>query len=176
MEAALRCGARGALSRRLPQDALLAGIESILEGRDPRQCPPDHSSCHPEIARSGLTEREVDVLCLVADGLTNQEIAERLYLSINTVKTYIRYGYRKIGAERRSHAVIWAERHGLAPPPAVGTDDSPGTMACLGGPSTGPVRVPRGTAPARDQRTGAHSCLFACGLRCPERTEAGEKT
>ena len=113
VEAALRCGARGSLSRRLPQEALLAGIEKILGGRDPRPGPPEDGSCHPEVERSGLTGREVDVLCLVAAGLTNQEIAERLYLSINTVKTYIRYGYRKIGAERRSHAVIWVERHGL---------------------------------------------------------------
>ncbi len=117
VEAALRCGAHGSLSKRLPQDALLAGIESILQGEDPaRRPPPPLTSCHPEIARSRLTQREVDVLGLVAQGLTNQEIAERLYLSVNTVKTYIRYGYRKIGAERRSHAVIWAEQHGLTPP------------------------------------------------------------
>ena len=119
VESALRCGAHGALSRRLPRDALLAGIESICHDEDPPRCPSDLTSCQPEIARSGLTQREVDVLGLIAQGLTNQEIAERLYLSINTVKTYIRCGYRKIGAVRRSHAVIWAERHGLASPDAV---------------------------------------------------------
>ena len=113
VEAALRCGAHGALSKRLPRLELLAGIGDILRDADPTRCPPPRKACHPEIARAGLTQREVDVLCLVAEGLTNQEIAERLYLSINTVKTYIRYGYRKIGAERRSHAVVWVEQHGL---------------------------------------------------------------
>ena len=100
----------------MPHDALLAGIDSILGGKGPAACPPPLTSCHPEIALAGLTQREIDVLRLVARGLTNQEIAARLYLSLNTVKSYIRYGYRKIGAERRSQAVIWAERHGLTAP------------------------------------------------------------
>jgi DNA-binding NarL/FixJ family response regulator len=113
VEAALRCGAHGALSRRLPHEALLAGIESILDEGDPARRPPPVTSCHPEIARVGLSQREVDVLRLVAEGLTNQEIAGRLYLSINTVKSYIRYAYRKIGVERRSQAVLWAELNGL---------------------------------------------------------------
>ena len=125
VEAALRCGAHGALSRRLPHDGLLAGIESILGQEDPARCPPPVGSCHPEIALAGLTQREVDVLRLVAQGLTNQEIAELLYLSLNTVKSYIRYGYRKIGAERRSQAVIWAERHGLATAAPEGSATTP---------------------------------------------------
>lgn len=116
VEAAMRCGAHGALSKRLPQTALVAAIEETLREEGPTRCPAPRASCHPEIALVGLTPREVDVLRLVAQGLTNMEIAERLFLSINTVKSYIRYGYRKIGAERRSHAVIWVQSHGLGTP------------------------------------------------------------
>jgi len=60
-----------------------------------------------------LTNREVDVVTLVTNGLSNQEIADRLYLSINSVKTYIRSAYRKIGATSRSQAVIWGVRNGM---------------------------------------------------------------
>ena len=140
VEAALRCGARGALSRGLPQAGLLAGIERILRNADPRLCPTADASCHPEVARAGLSPRELEVLCLVARGLTNQEIAERLYLSINTVKTYIRCGYRKVGAERRSHAVIWVQRHGLTS--SAGADVMTGTTAV-------PVERPVPRAPGR---------------------------
>lgn len=62
----------------------------------------------------GLTVREFEVLALVAAGLSNNEIAERLYVSVNTVKTYVRAAYRKIGVERRSQAVIWCSHHGVA--------------------------------------------------------------
>jgi hypothetical protein len=46
-------------------------------------------------------------------GLSNQEIAEAIFLSINSVKTYIRTAYRKIGVTRRQLAVIWALQHGF---------------------------------------------------------------
>jgi DNA-binding CsgD family transcriptional regulator len=62
----------------------------------------------------GLSVREAGILELVAQGLTNAEIAERLYLSINTVKTYIRTAYRKMGVDRRSQAVGWAMDRGFA--------------------------------------------------------------
>ena len=60
-----------------------------------------------------LTQRELDVLGLIAGGRSNAEIAETLFVSINSVKTYIRGAYRKIGVERRAQAVLWAEQHGL---------------------------------------------------------------
>ena len=125
LESALACGVHGAVSLRLPAAALLAQIESILAGRRPEEevLPPD-GACHPEIGRVGLTPRELDVLGLIASGLTNQEIAERLYLSINSVKTYVRTAYRKIDVERRAQAVVWVERHGLTPPePSVAPED-----------------------------------------------------
>ena len=72
-----------------------------------------------DVDADDLSARERDVLELIAAGLSNQEIAERLYVSINSVKTYIRAAYRKIGVERRSQAVVWAVQHGLLKIPGV---------------------------------------------------------
>ncbi|WP_246060593.1 response regulator transcription factor [Nocardioides dongxiaopingii] len=60
-----------------------------------------------------LSERELQVLHLITNGRTNQEIVETLYLGMNTVKTYIRTAYRKIGVESRTQAVLWGVHHGL---------------------------------------------------------------
>jgi DNA-binding NarL/FixJ family response regulator len=68
------------------------------------------------LRRYGLTEREASVLALIAAGMSNEEIAGHLYLSINSVKTYIRQAYRRIDVGSRSEAVLWAVRHGLAEP------------------------------------------------------------
>jgi DNA-binding CsgD family transcriptional regulator len=56
---------------------------------------------------------------MIATGMSNREIADRSYLSINTVKSYIRSAYRKVGAERRSQAVLWALEHGFTAIPAT---------------------------------------------------------
>jgi len=63
---------------------------------------------------SGLTEQEFRILELIGAGLSNDQIAKELYLSVNSVKTYVRTGYRKIGATNRSDAMRWTHRHGLA--------------------------------------------------------------
>lgn len=60
-----------------------------------------------------MTSREAEVLALIAQGLSNDEIAKRAYVSINSVKSYIRTAYRKIGVQRRSQAVLWALEHGF---------------------------------------------------------------
>jgi DNA-binding NarL/FixJ family response regulator len=62
---------------------------------------------------AGLSPRETDVLRLVVQGFSNQEIASQLYLSINSIKTYIRSAYRKIGVTTRSQVVAWCVRHGF---------------------------------------------------------------
>lgn len=67
---------------------------------------------------AGLSPREVETIALVTQGLSNQEIAERLHLSTNTLKSHIRQAYRKIGATSRAQAVAWALQHGFAPPDA----------------------------------------------------------
>nr|WP_227464864.1 response regulator transcription factor [Nocardioides lijunqiniae] len=63
----------------------------------------------------GLSPRESEVLALITQGLSNQEIADRSYLSINSVKTYIRSAYRKVEVNRRSQAVLWGVRNGFEP-------------------------------------------------------------
>ena len=64
----------------------------------------------------GLSPREVETVALIAQGLSNVEVAERLHLSTNTLKSHIRQAYRKIGASTRAQAVAWALQHGFAPP------------------------------------------------------------
>ncbi len=62
---------------------------------------------------AGLTAREVDVLALVARGLTNKEIAARLVISRKTVANHVEHIYAKIGASNRTAAALFATRHGL---------------------------------------------------------------
>jgi NarL family two-component system response regulator LiaR len=52
---------------------------------------------------------------LITQGLSNAEIAERTHLSINSIKTYIRSCYRRIGASSRTNAVLWGIEHGFRP-------------------------------------------------------------
>jgi len=117
VDSALVCGTHGAVSMTLPTEDL---VEQIIQAHDVRRqdeegVPPE-GSCYSEALRTGLTPREIEVLGLIGAGLTNQEIADELYISLNTVKTYIRLAYRRIGTARRSQAVVWITRHGLATP------------------------------------------------------------
>ena len=61
----------------------------------------------------GLSPRQAEVLALVTQGLTNEEISKRAYLSINTVKSYLRQAYRVIDVSSRSQAILWGLDHGL---------------------------------------------------------------
>ncbi|MFE5869859.1 response regulator [Streptomyces roseifaciens] len=65
----------------------------------------------------GLTAREAEVLALVADGLSNAEIARRLQVSTATVKTHINNLFAKTGARDRAQAMRYAFQHGIARPP-----------------------------------------------------------
>lgn len=67
---------------------------------------------------AGLTAREAEMISLIAQGMSNQEIAAKAYLSINSVKSYIRSGYRRIGVDSRSKAVRWGIANGLALAPS----------------------------------------------------------
>ena len=75
-----------------------------------------------------LSGRETEVVVLIASGLTNYEIAESLHLSVNSVKTYIRSSYRKMGVTRRTQAVLWASEQGLRP--AAASLDGP-PLSCI---------------------------------------------
>ena len=61
----------------------------------------------------GLSTRELDVLREIADGLSNQEIADKLFVSLNTVKTHIANIYSKLGVKRRTQAISKAKSLGL---------------------------------------------------------------
>ena len=69
-----------------------------------------------------LSRREAQVLHLVSEGHSNQEIADTLFLSINSVKTYIRAAYAKIGVTKRVQAVAWVIRNPLPLEEALGDD------------------------------------------------------
>jgi NarL family two-component system response regulator LiaR len=59
-----------------------------------------------------LTAREAAILTRICRGASNQEIADELYLSLNSIKTYIRSAYRKMGVQSRTQAVLWGLEHG----------------------------------------------------------------
>ena len=67
------------------------------------------------VERLGLTPRELEILGLIAEGLSTREIAERLYVSENTVKTHSSRLFAKLGARRRTQAVQLAKEAGLLP-------------------------------------------------------------
>jgi len=63
----------------------------------------------------GITPRELDILELIAEGLSNREIAEKLFVSENTVKTHSSRVFSKLGARRRTQAVQLGKEFGLLP-------------------------------------------------------------
>ncbi|OLF05277.1 DNA-binding response regulator [Actinophytocola xinjiangensis] len=121
---ALRAGASGFLLKDTPPAQLLAGIRTVASGA---------ALLAPEVTRQligryaarirpsdrppgeiPLAPRELEVLRLIADGLSNSEIAETLVLSHETVKTYVSRILTKLGLRDRVQAVVHAYRHGLA--------------------------------------------------------------
>lgn len=121
---AIRAGADGYLLKDTPREQLIAAIRGTTEGAthvDPnvagklfRQLaqPGAVSSPQSTIAQD-LTERELDVLRLLADGLSNTDIAERLHLSKGTVQNYVSNIFTKLDVTDRTQAAIIALRHGL---------------------------------------------------------------
>ena len=82
---------------------------------DPEQTDPSKSQVPESELIEPLSERELEVLQLIAEGLTNPEIATRLYLSLNTVKVHTRNVYGKLGANNRTQAAAKARELGLIP-------------------------------------------------------------
>jgi DNA-binding NarL/FixJ family response regulator len=69
---------------------------------------------HPVIVPAGLTSREVEVLLLIAEGRSNEEIADLLFVAPATVKSHVNHIFAKIGARDRAQAVAYAYRRGIA--------------------------------------------------------------
>jgi len=81
------------------------GFENIHRGRQTW----DHNA---------LSMREQEVLALIAYGISNAEIGKELFLSVDTVKTYVRRLYSKLGVKNRAQAALQAARHNVLPPPS----------------------------------------------------------
>ncbi|MDB5145394.1 MAG: response regulator transcription factor [Mucilaginibacter sp.] len=75
----------------------------------------DFSINHNEVSRLNLSKRELEVLQLMADGLSNQEIASRLFVSLNTIKTHSAQIFEKMEVKRRTQAVDMAKRLSIIP-------------------------------------------------------------
>lgn len=109
---ALRAGATGYLLKNTPQEEIVRGIEMVFENR--RFIPPTISDRLLEtIGRQELTARELEVLLLVAKGLTNKEIAEALFISDKTARNHVTSCLLKLDADDRTEAVTTAIRRGV---------------------------------------------------------------
>ncbi|HEY7182320.1 MAG TPA: response regulator transcription factor [Blastocatellia bacterium] len=76
---------------------------------------PDFRLNEPELQRLGISKREYEVLELMARGLSNQEIADKLFVSLNTIKTHSSSIFMKLDARRRTQAIHRAKELGLLP-------------------------------------------------------------
>ena len=131
-------GVAAYLSKTLTGPELVAALEAIQRGEAPERVvgPGGPVGAVPETPAGstgdwpgrleGLTAREAEVVALITRGLSNAEIAAKASLSINSVKTYIRSSYRKMGVSSRTNAVLWGLEHGfttdrvrLVPAPAA---------------------------------------------------------
>lgn len=116
---ALARGAHGLVSLQWPAAQVVATVVASTRSHFVR---PDTLTCGwgPESGAGArgshgedMTPRELQVLRLIAEGASNDDIARCLFVSINTVKTYIRSTYRRIGVATRSQAMRWCFEHGL---------------------------------------------------------------
>ena len=119
---AVRSGADGYLLKGTPRDKLVAAVKGTTAGE--AHIDPDvggkllaqvaHSRGEQDSSLAAdLSERELEVLQLLAQGLTNAEIAEKLYLTRGTVRNYVSSILRKLDVDDRTQAAILAIRHGL---------------------------------------------------------------
>ena len=127
---ALRAGASGFLLKDAPAEELAAAIRVVAAGESllapgvtrrvidafVRRAAP--SSRPPDPRLDQLTPREVEVLGLLARGLSNLDIAERLFISEGTTKTHVSNVLMKLGLRDRVQAVVYAYEHGLVTPGA----------------------------------------------------------
>lgn len=105
----LDAGALGIVAKSSTTRELLAAIEAARRGEAVDGVPHPSAELFPL-----LSQRESDVLRLICQGLSNLEIAAELYVSVNSVKTYIRQIFQKTGVTRRTQAVAWAHRQGYS--------------------------------------------------------------
>ena len=112
IQRSLQAGARGYLLKSMPPKELLDGIRHVHAGK--KRIPAEivaHLAEH--LSDEGLTAREVEVLRAVAGGNRNRDIAEKLFISEETVKVHVKHIMEKLGAKDRTEAVSIALRRGI---------------------------------------------------------------
>jgi DNA-binding NarL/FixJ family response regulator len=128
--AALRAGARGYLTKDADADEIVRAVQRVHAGEAMLDTsvqarlldalgagvPASAPTPAPADLPDDLTPREAEVLALIAEGLSNAEIARRLVVSEATVKTHVNRLFAKTGVRDRAQAVRYAYRHGLASP------------------------------------------------------------
>jgi DNA-binding NarL/FixJ family response regulator len=119
VESARRQGVSGYLSKTLPARDLVAALEAVHAGEQVVSDAPRRARSTPGLdwpgRAEGLTDRESEILALITQGMSNADVARLTFLSPNTVKSYIRSLYRKIGVASRTQAVLWGVAHGFTP-------------------------------------------------------------
>jgi DNA-binding NarL/FixJ family response regulator len=109
---ALQAGARGYMLKNMPPSELLDVIRQVHAGK--KRIPPEIASQLAEhLSDETLTGREIEVLREVAGGNRNRTIAERLFISEETVKVHIKHIMEKLGATDRTQAVAIGVRRGI---------------------------------------------------------------
>jgi len=109
---AMQAGAMGYLLKNTPQEEIIRAVDMINQNK--RCVSPEIARRLTEaVAREELTQRELEVLKLVADGLTNKEIAEKLFISAKTARNHVASCLLKLCAGDRTEAVTTAVRRGL---------------------------------------------------------------
>jgi DNA-binding NarL/FixJ family response regulator len=119
IDSARNHGAHGYLSKTLPAREFVAALEAVHKGETIISDVAPRARSTPGLdwpgRGEGLSDREAEILALITQGKSNADVARLTYLSPNTVKSYIRTIYRKIGAESRTQAVLWGVKHGFTP-------------------------------------------------------------
>jgi DNA-binding NarL/FixJ family response regulator len=109
---ALEAGARGYLLKSMPPRELVEAIRQVHAGK--KRIPPEVAAHIAEhMSEETLTPREIDVLRHIAGGNRNRDIAERLFISEETVKVHVKHVMEKLGASDRTQAVAIAVRRGI---------------------------------------------------------------
>ncbi|CAB4718321.1 MAG: response regulator [Actinobacteria bacterium] len=110
---AMDAGAVGYLLKDADPDDVLAGIRAVARGESPIHPKAARAllGARPGPTRAQLTNREVEVLALVREGLANKQIARRLDISERTVKAHLTSAFSRIGVADRTQAALWAERN-----------------------------------------------------------------